>query len=61
MRGFLLNWVLTASLLIGAVVLLRWVFGHRISARLRYALWPQAKYIEFGYWDAEGRFLPVSA
>ncbi len=39
MRDFLLNWVLTASLLIGAVVLLRWVFGHRISARLRYALW----------------------
>lgn len=39
MRDFLLNWELTASLLIGAVVLLRWVFGHRISARLRYALW----------------------
>ena len=39
MRAFLLNWVLTASLLIAAVLLLRAVFGRRISARLRYALW----------------------
>lgn len=39
MRDFLLNWVLTASMLTAAVLLLRAVFGRRISARLRYALW----------------------
>ena len=42
MRAFLLNWVLTASLLIAAVLLLRAAFGRRISARLRYALWAVA-------------------
>lgn len=42
MTSFLWNWVLTASLLIAAVLLLRAVFGKRISARLRYALWALA-------------------
>lgn len=42
MRAFLLNWVLTASLLTAAVLLLRAAFGRRISARLRYALWAAA-------------------
>lgn len=39
MSAFLLNWVLTASALTAAVLLLRAAFGRRISARLRYALW----------------------
>lgn len=39
MKELLLNWVLTASLVILAVLLLRGIFGRRISARLRYALW----------------------
>ncbi len=39
MTGLLLNWVLTASLLILVVLALRAAFGRRISARLRYALW----------------------
>lgn len=39
MRALLSHWVLTASLLIAAVLLLRAAFGRRISARLRYALW----------------------
>ena len=39
MTALVLNWVLTSSLLIAAVLLLRAVFGRRISARLRYALW----------------------
>ncbi len=39
MSAFLLNWVLSASLLLLAVLLLRAAFGRRISARLRYALW----------------------
>lgn len=42
MREFLLNWALTASLLTAAVMLLRGLFGSRISARLRYALWAAA-------------------
>ncbi len=39
MSAFLLNWVLTASALTAAVLLLRAAFGRRIGARLRYALW----------------------
>ncbi|WP_300689064.1 M56 family metallopeptidase [uncultured Oscillibacter sp.] len=39
MSPFLLNWVLTASALTAAVLLLRAAFGRRIGARLRYALW----------------------
>ena len=39
MSALLLNWVLTASLLTAAVLLLRAVFGRRIGARTRYALW----------------------
>ena len=39
MSALLLNWVLTASLLTAAVLLLRVVFGRRIGARTRYALW----------------------
>jgi len=39
MSVLLLNWVLTASLLTAAVLLLRAVFGRRIGARTRYALW----------------------
>ncbi len=39
MSAFLLSWVVTASLLTAAVILLRAAFGRRISARLRYALW----------------------
>lgn len=39
MTALLANWVLTASLLTAAVLLLRAAFGRRISARLRYALW----------------------
>ena len=35
----LLDWVLTAMWLIAVVPLLRWAFGKRIGARLRYALW----------------------
>ena len=35
----LLDWVLTAMWLIAVVLLLRWAFGKRIGARLRYALW----------------------
>lgn len=42
MKDLLLSWVLTASLLIAAVLLLRAAFGRRISARLRYALWAAA-------------------
>lgn len=39
MTGLLLNWILTASLLIFVVLLLRAAFGGRIGAGLRYALW----------------------
>lgn len=39
MMTMLLEWVFTASFLILTVLLLRWVFGRRVSARLRYALW----------------------
>ena len=42
MSAFLWNWVWTAALLIGAVLVLRAAFGRRISARLRYALWAVA-------------------
>lgn len=42
MRALLLNWVLTASLLTGAVLVLRAAARRRISARLRYALWAVA-------------------
>ena len=42
MREFLLNWVGTASAHTAAVLLLRGLFGGRISARLRYALWTVA-------------------
>lgn len=42
MRALLLNWVLTASLLTAAVLLLRAAARRRISARLRYALWAVA-------------------
>ena len=39
MTTLLLNWVLTASALTAAVLILRAAFGRRMSARLRYALW----------------------
>lgn len=39
MTALLLNWVLTASALTAAVLVLRGLFGKRMSARLRYALW----------------------
>ncbi len=39
MTRFLLEWVVTASLLILAVIALRALLGRRISAGLRYALW----------------------
>ncbi len=39
MRISLENWVLTATLLIAVVLLLRGLFGRRVGARLRYALW----------------------
>lgn len=39
MRALLLNWALTASLLVFVVLVLRAVFGRRMGARLRYALW----------------------
>lgn len=39
MTAVLINWVLTASALTAAVLVLRALFGKRMSARLRYALW----------------------
>ena len=39
MRRLLMEWALTSSLLILAVIALRAVLGKRISAALRYALW----------------------
>ena len=42
MTRFLLEWVVTASLLILAVIGLRALLGRRISAGLRYALWAAA-------------------
>ncbi len=39
MTMMLLEWVVTSAFLILTVLALRWVFGRRVSARLRYALW----------------------
>ena len=39
MTELILKWVLSSTALIAAVIVLRQVFGKRISARLRYGLW----------------------
>ena len=39
MNQILLEWAVTASLLIVAVIVLRSLLGRRVSAKLRYALW----------------------
>ncbi|MBQ8800828.1 MAG: hypothetical protein IJZ52_00865, partial [Clostridium sp.] len=35
----LMEWFLSGTLLIGAVLLLRWLLKDKVSCRVRYALW----------------------